>query len=52
MQEEALETWREIERRTGKQILHTTGLLWVLHPSSELYQFVVSQGGGDQLTNA
>ncbi len=52
MQEEALVTWREIEQRTGKKILHTTGLLWVLHPESELYKFVVSQGGGEQLTNA
>jgi hypothetical protein len=42
MQMEALETWREIEQRTGRQILHTTGLLWILHPQSELYKFVVS----------
>lgn len=42
MQEEALEIWREMEQRTGKTILHNTGLLWVLHPKSQLYQFVVS----------
>ena len=42
MQEEALVGWREIEERTGEKILETTGLLWVLHPESELYKFVVS----------
>jgi hypothetical protein len=52
MQEEALVTWREMEQRTGQQILTTTWFLWVLHPETELYKFVVSQGGGEQLTNA
>jgi glycine/D-amino acid oxidase-like deaminating enzyme len=52
MQEEALVTWREMEQRTGQQILTTTGLLWILHPGSELYKFVSSQGGGEKLTNS
>ena len=42
MQEEALEQWREIEARIGKTILYKTGLLWILHPDSETYKFVVS----------
>ena len=52
MQREALETWREIEQRTGKKILHKTGMLMVLHPESEIYKYVVKVGGGETLTNA
>ncbi len=51
MQEEALEIWTEIEKRSGSKIILETGLLWVLHPKSELYAFVVSQGGGEALTS-
>jgi len=32
MQEEALEIWTEIEKRSGSMIIHETGLLWILHP--------------------
>ena len=53
MQEEALEVWREIEQRTGKEILVTTGMLWILHPSSQTFKNVSAPGQkGEVLSNA
>lgn len=51
MQMEALEIWREIETRTNKQILHKTGMLWIVHPESAVYKFVSLEKDGERLTN-
>ncbi len=54
MQEEAIEIWREIEKRSGKEILVKTGLLWLLDPQSETYRFVSTEtpkaGGGEPIS--
>lgn len=52
MMSESLEIWREVEAKTDKKIIHTTGLLWVMDPKEKHYEAVVAQGGGEELSNA
>ena len=50
MQEEALELWREIEQKSGKEIILTTGMLWVVRDGSELLEFLRTHGAGEKLS--
>ena len=34
MMGEALEIWREVEQKTGKELIVKTGLLWVFDPNT------------------
>jgi glycine/D-amino acid oxidase-like deaminating enzyme len=49
MQMEALEIWKEIEEKSGKQLLVKTGMLYVDLPTSENFHKVVAQKGGHMM---
>lgn len=50
MQLEALEMWKDIEAKVGKELLVKTGLLWALEPNTPTYNFVSSQEGIKKMT--
>eukprot|EP00347_Sterkiella_histriomuscorum_P017703 403348322 len=52
MQAEALEIWREIEQKSGQELLRKTGMFWAAPYNSDVYKFVTSQEeGGEKMNN-